>query len=197
MSPTQIVIVVAVAALAIVLMLAVRYLVRHLSLRRRFGPEYARLAEQEGPVAAERTLRERQRRHAQLTLRDLEHATRDRYRTEWQDVQTRFVDAPEDAIGAAQGLVTELAAARGYPTDHDEQVAQLSIEHAETLQRYRAARDVYQGHQRGEATTEQLREALVNYRALFADLLGEDPVDRVDGRPATTANTGHQGRENR
>jgi hypothetical protein len=198
MSSTEIVMVVALAVLAIVLTIGGLLLIRHFQLRRRFGPEYRRLADQSGTVSAERTLRERQRRHAELTLRELDQATRDRYRAEWKEVQTRFVDAPEEAIGAAQGLVTELAATRGYPTDdHDEQVAQLSVEHAETLQRYRAARGIYLRHQRGEATTEELREALVHYRALFADLLGEDPVDSGDGRREPTADAGHQGKENR
>jgi hypothetical protein len=198
MSSTEIVIVVAVAVLAVILAIVGLLLIRHVQLRRRFGPEYRSLADQQGVVAAERTLRERQRRHAELTLQDLDQATRDRYRAEWTEVQTRFVDAPEEAIVAAQDLVTELAATRGYPTnDHDEQVAQLSVEHAVTLQHYRAARDIYQGHQRGEATTEQLREALVHYRVLFADLLGEEPVDRVNGRREPTADAGHRGKENR
>jgi hypothetical protein len=197
MSSTEIVIVVTVVLFAIVLAIGGLYAVRHLLLRRRFGPEYRRLADQGGTVAAKRTLRERQRRHAQLTLRNLDQVTQDRYRAEWKELQGRFVDAPEEAIGAAQGLVTELAATLGYPTDdHDEQVAQLSVEHAETLQRYRTARGVYLRHQRGEATTEELRGALVHYRALFTDLLGEDPLDRVDKRRKPTADAGHGRKEN-
>jgi hypothetical protein len=198
MSSTEFVIVAAVAVVATALAITGLFLVRHFRLRRHFGPEYRRLAKQKGTVSAEKTLRERQRRHAQLTLRDLDQATRDRYRGEWKEVQARFVDVPEEAIGAAQELVTELAATLGYPTDdHDEQVAQLSVEHAETLQRYRAARGVYLRHQRGETTTEELREALVDYRALFADLLGEEPLESVDEPREATADAAHRGKENR
>lgn len=178
MSTIEMLLVVAVALVVIALLLGGWYLWRHRSLRRRFGPEYQRLAEQSGPMAADRELRKREQRHAKLDLRELSAPERERYRTAWTQVQTTFVDTPDQAIGAAQQLVTDLAAARGYPTDDlDEQAAQLSVEHARTLDRYRTAREINQRHERGEASTEQLREALVHYRALFSDLLGDEPVD--------------------
>jgi hypothetical protein len=181
MSAMEITIIVVAAVLVVALIAAGWYLWRRQSLRRRFGPEYRRLAKQEGPLAAERELRERERRHASLQLKELDDATRERYREAWTAVQTRFVDAPESAIGAADELVTRLVAERGYPTgDYDEQVAHLSVEHARTLEQYRAAHDINLRHERGEATTEDLRQALVHYRALFADLLGEEPVVRND-----------------
>lgn len=179
MSAMEITIIVVAAVLVVALIAAGWYLFRRQSLRRRFGPEYRRLAKQEGPLAADRELRERQRRHASLQLNELDDATRERYREAWTAVQTRFVDAPESAIGAADELVTRLVAERGYPTeDYDEQLAHLSVEHARTLEQYRSAHDIHLRHQRGEATTEDLRQALVHYRALFADLLGEEPVVR-------------------
>jgi hypothetical protein len=78
--------------------------------------------------------------------------------------------------------VTRLIAERGYPTgDYDEQVAHLSVEHARTLGHYRDAHDIHLRNERGEASTEELRQALVHYRALFADVLGDDPLHRPAG----------------
>lgn len=199
MSAMEITIIVVAAVLVVAIIAAGWYLWRHQSLRRRFGPEYRRLAKQEGPLAAERELRERERRHASLELRELDDAARMRYREAWTAVQARFVDAPESAVGAADDLVTRLMADRGYPTgDYDERLAQLSVEHARTLEHYRSAHDIHLRHQRGGATTEDLRQALVHYRALFADLLGEDPVARDDHqtgwdeRPADTGRDDHR-----
>ncbi len=155
---------------------------RRRSLRQRFGPEYDRAVESaEDRRAAERELRERERRHAELELRDLDPASRERYASSWEEIQVRFVDAPEQAVGEADELVTRLIAERGYPTgDYDDQLAHLSVEHARTLEHYRTAHDIHERNARGEATTEQLRQALVHYRALFADLLGTEP-DRLAG----------------
>lgn len=182
MSPMEIIVVIIVAVLAVALVAGGWYLWRQQSIRRRFGPEYRRLAEQEGALAAERELRERERRHASLELHELDDPTREQYRQAWVEVQARFVDAPEQTIAAADELVTRLIAERGYPTgDYDDQVAHLSVEHARTLEHYRSAHDIHLRHERGEATTEDLRQALVHYRALFADLLGEEPVDYTPG----------------
>jgi len=190
MSPMQITIVVVAAVVLVGLVLAGWYLWRHQSLRRRFGPEYGRLAKQEGRIAADRELRERQRRHDKLELHPLDEETRQRYSAAWTALQTNFVDSPEETIGATEELVNQLAAERGYPTgDYDEQVAQLSVDHARTLGHYRAAHDTYLRHQQGEAETEELRQALVHYRDLFADLLGEDPVARANGNPDRTHQT--------
>lgn len=177
MSALEVTIIVLIAVLAIGLLLGGLYLGQHLRLRRRYGPEYRRMVHQEGPLTAERTLRERERRHAKLELRELNPQTRELYRAAWTDLQTRFVDAPEQTIGQADDLVTRLAAERGYPTDDpDEQAEQLSVDHRRTLEHYRFTHEVHLRNQRGEATTEDLREALVHYRELFADLLGEQPV---------------------
>lgn len=181
MSAMEITIIVVVAVLVVVLLAAGWYLWRHQSLRRRFGPEYRRLSKEEGPIAAERELRDRERRHATLEIRPLDENSRQRYRAAWRKLQGRFVDEPDQTIGAADGLVTRLIAERGYPTeDFDEQMAQLSVDHASTLDRYRTAHDIHLRHERGEATTEELRQAFVHYRALVAELLEEDPMATED-----------------
>ncbi|WP_262284695.1 hypothetical protein [Micromonospora sp. MA102] len=178
MSPTQVVVIVIVvlvlAALAAVAVVASR----RRALRQRFGPEYDRaVAEQDSRGAAERELRERERRHAELELTPLSPESRARYAAAWEELQVRFVDSPAETVGDADELVTRLIAERGYPTgDFSEQIAHLSVEHARTLTHYRDAHDIRLRNERGEAGTEDLRQALVHYRALFADLLGEDPV---------------------
>lgn len=187
MSAIEITVLISVTVLVVAIVAGGWYLWRHQLLRRRFGPEYHRLAKQEGPIAAERELRGRERRHSTLQLRRLDDQTREDYRTAWTDIQARFVDDPEHTIGAADELVTRLIAERGYPTgDYDEQVSQLSVEHARTLDHYRAARDIHQRHLRGESNTEELRQALVHYRALFADLLGGTPVPETARERDTT-----------
>jgi hypothetical protein len=158
---------------------------RRQALRRRFGPEYDRvIAERDNRQEAERELRERERRHAELELRPLSAESRATYVAAWEEVQVRFVDSPSDAVRAGDELVTRLIAERGYPTgDYDDQVAHLSVEHARTLGHYRDAHDIHLRNERGEATTEDLRQALVHYRELFADLLGDDPINRPEPRP--------------
>lgn len=178
MSPTQVVVIVIVvlvlAALAAVAVVASR----RRALKQRFGPEYDRaVAEQDSRSAAERELRERERRHAQLELTPLSPESRARYAAAWEELQVRFIDSPAETVGDADELVGRLIAERGYPTgDFSEQIAHLSVEHARTLTHYRDAHEIRLRNERGEATTEELRQALVHYRALFADLLGEDPV---------------------
>jgi hypothetical protein len=180
MSPTQILILVVVIVVVVVLAGVAWYGMRRRALRQRFGPEYDRaVATQDSRGAAEKELRERERRHAELELRDLSPEARERYASAWEEIQARFVDAPNEAVGAADELVTALIAERGYPTgDYDQQLSHLSVEHARTLGHYRDAHDINLRNERGEASTEQLRQALVHYRALFADLLGDAPVHR-------------------
>jgi hypothetical protein len=179
MSATQVLILILVV---IVLGVAGWYLFRHQRLRRRFGSEYEKVvAEHSGFLAAERELRERERRHGQLQLRDLDPAAQQRYAQAWQDIQAQFVSDPAGAVVAGDELVTRLVADRGYPTENfDDQASYLSVEHGRTLKHYRDAHEIFERGQRGEADTEDLRRALVHYRALFAELLGTDPVPTPD-----------------
>lgn len=154
------------------------YYLRSRALRRRFGPEFDRLAsEKDSPVEAARELRERERRHAQLPLKELAPESREWYAEQWRELQARFVQAPEQAVGQADELVTRLVKERGYPVaEFDEQADLLSVEHAKTIGDYRTAHDIAVRHAKGQVDTEELRQAVVHYRELVADLIGQDPV---------------------
>ncbi|MDW3849879.1 hypothetical protein NMK34_25030 [Micromonospora sp. BRA006-A] len=185
MSSTQVVVIVIVVAVIAALVAVAVVASRRRALRERFGPEYDRVvAEQDSRSAAERELRERERRHAELELTPLSPESRARYAAAWEELQVRFVDSPAETVGEADELVSRLIAERGYPTgDFSDQIAHLSVEHARTLTHYRDAHEIRQRNERGEAGTEGLRQALVHYRALFADLLGEEPVPTSTQQP--------------
>ena len=178
MSPTQIIALIVALAIIAALVLAAVIVMRRRALRQRFGPEYDRVVQSaESRSAAEAELRERERRHAELALTTLTPQQRAAYAQEWAQVQARFVEQPAAAVGEADRLVTRLVHDRGYPTDdYDEALAHLSVEHGHTLGHYRDAHEISLATERGEATTEQLRQALMHYRTIFADILGEQPV---------------------
>jgi hypothetical protein len=190
MTTNQIILLVVALLVVLVLVVVGWFYLRRQSLRRRFGPEYDRVvAEHNGTLAGEQELRDRQRRHAELTLKELSPDTRAWYAEQWQGLQSRFIDTPEDVVGAADELVTRLVAERGYPVkDYEEQLAHLSVEHAATLGDYRTAHDIAGRHSRGAATTEELRQAVVKYRSLVTELLGGDPAEM----PITTAPTSEE-----
>jgi hypothetical protein len=179
MSSSQVLVIVIVILGILALAAVAWFLMRRRELQRRFGPEYERTVDEaDNRLAAEKELRERESRHAELELRELDPAARARYTERWQQIQTRFVDAPENAVGAADDFVTELIAERGYPTDdYDERLSHLSVEHARVLTDYREAHEINELNQRGEATTEQLRLAVLHYRSLVDDLLGTDDAE--------------------
>ncbi|HEY3007655.1 MAG TPA: hypothetical protein VGJ63_06250 [Micromonosporaceae bacterium] len=187
MSSGAIVITIIVVVLLALLALGLWYTLRRRELRKRFGPEYDRVvAEKDNRRDAERELRDRERQHRELELRPLSEESHARYAAGWADIQAKFVDDPTAAVDDADKLVGQLVAERGYPTDdYEEQLAHLSVEHARTLGHYRDAHDINLRNQRGEASTEQLRQALVHYRALFGDLLGDEQVGRPDGQPSS------------
>jgi hypothetical protein len=182
MSTTQITLTIVVIIVLIAAAAAGWYLMRRRSLRERFGPEYDRvLAESDSRSAAERELRARERHHAELDIHPLSPQSRQQYVEEWEALQIRFIDDPAGAVRAGDELVTRLAAERGYPTEDLE--ANLSVEHGHTLGKYREAHEIAERNESGEATTEQLRMALMHYRALFselADVPDTTDVDRPD-----------------
>lgn len=149
-------------------------------LREKYGPEYDRLLEERGNRReAERELTAREKRHRDLELRPLDPRARERFTESWTEVQSRFVDAPEEATAQAQRLVVIVMRERGYPTENfDQELADLSVEHASTLDHFRAAHGLSEKAASGQASTEELRQALVHYRALFEELLeGERSPD--------------------
>ena len=188
MSPTVTIVLIIVILLVIAAIVYGVQVGRRRKLRSTFGPEYDRVVADAGSrTDAEKELREREKRHAELELRPLSAASQARYSAAWEEVQIQFVDDPNTAVTTADELVTRLIEERGYPTgDYDSQVADLSVEHAGTLQHYREAHDISRRNSAGEASTEDLRQALVHYRALFADLLGTDPVPGTPSSPAAT-----------
>jgi hypothetical protein len=159
---------------------AASLLMRRRKLRERFGPEYERTMEDAGNrMAGERELRAREKRYDSLDIKPLDSGVRDRYTREWTNVQEEFVDRPQDAVHDADRLVTSLMHERGYPTqDFEQQLKDLSVEHGRTLEHYRAAHDVDVLSTRHRATTEQLRGAMVHYRALFDELLSDGGPSR-------------------
>jgi hypothetical protein len=179
-SITALVVLIVVILLAVLVAAAVWSAMRRRNLQRRFGPEYDRLvAEQDDRGAAERELRQRESRHAKLDIRPLEPAEKARYTQEWTGLQAGFVEDPRRAVSSADDFITRVMTERGYPTgDFDERTSTLSVEHSRTLGHYRLAHDISLANQRGQASTEQLRQALVHYRALAGDLLGDDKAAR-------------------
>jgi hypothetical protein len=165
------------AALAIVVIAAIamrrRARLQSAELRERFGPEYGRAVGEYGSEArAEDELAKRARRVERFHFRDLTAAERTRFDAAWTALQAQFVDDPLRAAAGANQLITEVMRARGYPIeDFDTRAADLSVDHPAVVQHYRAARALAQssGHEMG--STEDLRQAIVHYRALFAELL--------------------------
>ncbi|MEU9303189.1 hypothetical protein [Streptomyces sp. NPDC048269] len=170
---TLITVIVVAAVVVLALSLMLWMLARRRHLRGQFGPEYERTVEEKGgKLAAERDLRAREERHDQLDIKELPPERRRHYTEEWSGVQEHFVDRPEGAVAEADQLVTRLMRERGYPTDgYSGQLRDLSVEHGRTLEHYRAAHDVQVRSDGGQATTEELRGAMVHYRALFEEML--------------------------
>jgi hypothetical protein len=174
MTDTTIVIVgmvVVLAALALVWMYLARQ--RRARLRSQFGPEYERAVRDVGtPRQAEAMLEERAKRVSSYHVRDLKAEERGRFSEAWRRVQAKFVDDPAAAVTEADLLVTDVMTTRGYPmSDFDRRAEDLTVDHANVVHHYRQAREIAGRHSRREASTEDLRQALVHYRALFADLL--------------------------
>jgi hypothetical protein len=157
---------------------------RRKQLREGFGPEYDRVvADAPTRREAEEELLERRKRHGEFELRPLEPEARTRYAREWEAVQARFVDDPAGAIGDADDLIQQVMRDRGYPVeDFDRRAADLSVEHPEVVENYRAGHDIARASIRGDASTEDLRQAFVYYRALFAEVLEAGKPEEVEAR---------------
>jgi hypothetical protein len=148
---------------------------RRRGLRERFGPEYDRTVSRTGRREAEAELAEREEKRERLQIVPLASEARERYLASWQTLQGRFVDQPSQAVADADRLVTDVMRDRGYPMDDFEQrSADISVDHPGVVENYRAAHRIHTADRDGEASTEDLRQAVVHYRALFAELLETD-----------------------
>lgn len=164
------------AVVVIVLVVAAVWFImkwRTEELRKRFGPEYDRVIAERGDARqAESELAARQKRVERLDIHPLDLAVREQFIEAWRATQARFVDAPAEAIKDADRLVSEVMQARGYPVgDFEQRAADVSVDHPIVVENYRAARAIALANERGESGTEDLRQAIVHYRALFEDLL--------------------------
>ena len=164
----------AVAAAVLVILYRSR---RTAALRERFGAEeYDRtLAERGVRRKAERELLEREKRVAALDIRPLGPDDRERFTAEWQAAKARFVDDPAAAVLAADRAIGGVMAARGYPVaDFDARYESLTVDHGEVARHYRAGHEIAVKQETGQATTEDLRQAMIHYEALFAELASDE-----------------------
>jgi hypothetical protein len=195
----------AVLAIVVVLLVVAGLLLtrkrRSEKLEERFGPEYQRTLDTHGSrTKAEAELLARQKRVDQLNIVPLAPAEAARYTESWKSLQARFVDSPQGVLFEADQLVRDLMQRRGYPMgDFDTRAADISVHHPSVVDHYRAAHAIAMRDQRGEADTEALRQAIVHYRALFAELLEvEQPVQQREVRRTETRTeprTGMPGRD--
>ena len=164
--------IVVVALIALGLFILMRWR-RSQSLQEQFGPEYKHAVKQYGdPHKAEAELAAREKRVHKLEIRMLAPEEHSRFVDAWRKTQTRFVDEPSKAVGEANGLIKEVMQTRGYPVgDFEQRTADISVDHPNVVTNYRAAHYIASRNNKGEATTEDLRQAMVHYRSLFEELL--------------------------
>jgi len=169
--------VIAVAAAVIVIVAVAAWLyvrkrrVTTADLRQKFGPEYDRAVLAHGSKA-EAKLADREKRIEKLNIRDLDSMEHERYSKQWQAVQSRFVDSPKGAVAEVDDLVSSVMKARGYPVaDFDQRAADISVDHPRVVENYRLAHQIALRVGKDEATTEDLRTAMIHYRSLFEELV--------------------------
>jgi len=171
-NPTTILVLVVVALAIILLIIAIVQNQRRARLRQKFGSEYDRTVSNLGSAPkADESLSRREAEVEKLKLRELAPPERERFLHEWFAVQSRFVDHPKGALVEADELVCSLLQARGYPATSFEQSAEhLSVDHPRLIENFRTAHAAIERSVRGEANTEELRAAMIHYRALFDEL---------------------------
>jgi hypothetical protein len=166
-------------------------------LRSKFGPEYNRAVRAEGDERqAQRELLDREKRVERLHIKPLSAQDRDRFAKAWQEEQARFVDKPREAVKRADQLVGEVMRVRGYPLDDFEQrVADISVDHPVVAENYRIAHRIAIQDRQEAVGTEQLRQTMIHYRALFDDLLHDSGTKPVrEDIPETRARVKEAGR---
>jgi FtsZ-interacting cell division protein ZipA len=186
MSSGAIIIIIVVAVVVIAVIVGGAMAQRRMRLQRKYGPEYDRVASQQrSKMRADSELAEREKRVRGLDIRPLSEESRRRYRADWVAVQERFVDAPREAVTEAYALVTTVMKEQGYPAEDYDQVADdLSVRHPQMLPHFRAAHEISLSAADDSADTEELRRAVIYYRDLFTDLLGDPAVQAGNGTAA-------------
>ena len=179
-SPLEIeVTVIAVAAVLLIAGLSLLYVRRRktAAMRQKFGSEYNRAVLVHGSERkAEAKLAGREKRVERLTIRDLDSLEHERFAKQWENVQARFVDSPKGAVMEADDLVAALMKTRGYPvSDFDQRAADISVDHPKVVENYRSAHETTMRVGKFEATTDELREAMIHYRALYEELMQAPP----------------------
>ena len=183
MNTTTVVIILGVILIGIVAIALTFFLRKHKTerLRTRFGPEYARAVEESGGRRkGEAGLQEREKRVEGFAIRPLAASDRERYVASWRKVQAEFVDDPKNSVSHADQLLGDVMSTRGYSVSEFEQrSADLSVEHPLVVENYRAAHEIAVRHASGQASTEDLRQAMIHYRTLFDELVGEPEMARA------------------
>ncbi|MGA2729261.1 MAG: hypothetical protein ABSE96_15750 [Terracidiphilus sp.] len=142
-------------------------------LRQKFGSEYDRAVLTHGSERkAESQLGDREKRVEELKIRDLDPTERERFSKHWESLQSRFVDSPRGAVTEADDLVSSVMKTRGYPvSDFDQRAADISVDHPRVVENYRSAHEIALRLGKDQATTEDLRTAMIHYRSLFEELV--------------------------
>ena len=152
-------------------------------LRTRFGAEYDRMIAEHGDRRGKELLEARERRSLQVTVRPISSESRERFARAWRAVQGQFVDTPDKAVIEADRLLEELMSQRGFAVgDYEQQTSDLSVHHPGVVQNYRAARVLAEQQRHGNATTDDLRAAILQYRVLYEELLGRPVINSKEAR---------------
>jgi hypothetical protein len=185
MNTSALIILAVVAVVAIIVTVLALKTRRTQQLKSHFGPEYGRAMQETGNKArAEAKLEKLEKRVHGFKLSPLSPSARAEFVAEWQKIQGRFVDDPKDALTEADQLVQKMLTVQGYPmTDFEQRAADISVDHPRVVENYRAGHDIALRHAQGRASTEDMRQAMIHYRALFNELSGQPEMARV----ATTA----------
>ncbi|MFP5329523.1 MAG: hypothetical protein ACLGHC_05235 [Alphaproteobacteria bacterium] len=177
MNDQTLMLVIAVAIVAVIAIAAFMWSRRRRTehLRERFGQEYDHAIEEKGDrTKAEAELAEREKRVEKLEIRPLQPAARQGFIDRWKEVQARFVDDPPRAVAFADEVIAEVMSTRGYPVeDFERRAGDISVNHPRVVEHYRAGHDIAVRHARGQASTEDLRQAMIHYRELFDALVAE------------------------
>jgi hypothetical protein len=183
MSTVTLVIIIGVILIGIVGIAAAVFLKKHKTerLQTRFGPEYTRAVEESGGRRkAEAGLEQREKRVESFAIRPLAASDRERYIAAWRAVQAEFVDDPNKSVTQADQLLGDVMSTRGYlVSEFEQRSADISVNHPLVVENYRAAHEIAVRHASGLATTEDLRQAMIHYRTLFEELVGEPEMARA------------------